>query len=142
MSKYVRSAGAPNHPRFRSWIKFAKGLITAAVALQMTLPSVAHHSVAMFDTEKQLTLSGTVREFQFSNPHCFIQLVVPSGTDVVEWSIEMASPAHLIRSGWNRTTIKVGDKLKVIINPARSGSNGGLFVSATLEDGRPVGVQP
>ena len=96
----------------------------------------------MFDKQKQITLSGTVREFQFSNPHCFIQLVVSNGTDLVEWSIEMASPAHLLRSGWNRSTIKVGDKLTVILNPARSVSNGGLFVSATREDGSPIGVQP
>jgi Family of unknown function (DUF6152) len=123
-------------------MKLGNALIAAAVALQMALPAVAHHSVAMFDTQKQITLSGTVREFQFSNPHCFIQLMVPGGNDVVEWNIEMASPAHLIRSGWNRTTVKVGDKLNVIINPARAGGNGGLFVSATRDDGRPVGIQP
>lgn len=117
-------------------------LFAAAVALQMPARAIAHHSAAMFDLQKQLTVSGTVRMFQFTNPHCFIQLLVPNGTDVAEWSIEMASPAHLIRSGWNRNTVKVGDKLNIVISPARAGGNDGLFLSATRDDGTPLGNAP
>ncbi len=80
-----------------------------------------------------------MREFQFGNPHCFIQLLVSDGNNVVEWSIELASPAHLIRSGWNRITVKPGEKLTVTINPSRAGDNGGRFVSALRDDGRPIG---
>ncbi|HEX3398424.1 MAG TPA: DUF6152 family protein [Steroidobacteraceae bacterium] len=121
--------------------RFARLLFAAAVSFQMSAPAFAHHSVAMFDTQKQLTLSGTVRVFQFSNPHCFIQLLVPNGSELVEWNIEMASPAHLIRNGWNRNTIKAGDKLIISINPARAGGNDGRFLSAT-RDGTPIGAQP
>jgi hypothetical protein len=119
-----------------------KALFGAAIALQLALPVRAHHSVSMFDSEKSVTLSGTVREFQFTNPHCFIQLMVPSEGGMVEWSVELASPAHLIRSGWKRNTLKAGDKITVIIRPARAGGNGGLFLSATGEDGKPIGVAP
>jgi hypothetical protein len=93
----------------------------------------------MFDTKNQLTLVGTVRQFQFANPHCFIQLLVAGAGTVTEWSIELASPGHLIRSGWKPNTVKAGEKLTVIINPLRAGGNGGLFVSASREDGKPVG---
>jgi hypothetical protein len=122
--------------------KTVLALLAAAVALQLALPARAHHSIAMFDPEKRLTLSGTVREFQFTNPHCFIQLMVPSGGALVEWSVELASPAHLIRSGWKRNTLKAGDKITVTISRARDGSNGGLFLSATGADGKPIGVPP
>jgi hypothetical protein len=68
--------------------------------------------------------------------------MVPSEGGMVEWSVELASPAHLIRSGWKRNTLKAGDKITVIIRPARAGGNGGLFLSATGEDGKPIGVAP
>jgi hypothetical protein len=122
--------------------QFAHALIGAAVTLLWALPAHAHHSIAMFDPEKRLTLSGTVREFQFTNPHCFIQLMVPSEGAMVEWSVELASPAHLIRSGWKRNTLKTGDKITVIISRARDGSNGGLFLSGTGDDGKAIGAPP
>ena len=121
--------------------RFAGVLFAATVALQISTLAIAHHSAAMFDLQKQLTVSGTVRVFQFTNPHCFIQLLVPNGSGAVEWNIEMASPAHLIRSGWNRNTIKPGDKLTILLNPARAGGNDGLFLSAT-RDGTPLGANP
>lgn len=97
----------------------------------------AHHSFAMFDADKNVTLSGTVREFQFTNPHCWIQLMVPKrdNTESVEWSIEMSAPAHLVRSGWSRNTVKAGDKITVVIHPLKDGTQGGSFVSATDESG-------
>jgi hypothetical protein len=101
-------------------------------------PTRAHHSFAMFDADRTVTLSGTVREFQFTNPHCFIQLLVDDAGKTVEWSVEMAAPAHLVTSGWTRSTVKPGDKVTVVIHPLREGSQGGSFVSATGADGRPL----
>ena len=101
-------------------------------------PVMAHHSFAMFDLDKSITLIGTVREFQFTNPHCFIQLMVPQGDANAEWSIEMAAPAHLVRSGWTRSTVKPGEKITLIIHPMRAGGLGGSYVSGTHQDGTPL----
>ncbi len=97
----------------------------------------AHHSFAMFDDSKEVVLTGVVKEFQWTNPHTFVQLEVkdPNGT-VVEWSIEGSSPNGLARIGWKRTSIKAGDQLAVTINPLRSGEHGGNFVQAKFPDGR------
>jgi len=97
----------------------------------------AHHSFAMFDDSKEIVLTGVVKEFQWTNPHTFVQLEVkgPDGA-VVEWSIEGSSPNGLARIGWKRNSIKAGDELAITINPLRSGEHGGNFVQAKFPDGR------
>jgi hypothetical protein len=106
----------------------------------MMVPASAHHSSAMYDMQNQLALSGTVKDFQFTNPHCWIQLLVGAQPSREEWSIQMGAPVHLIRSGWKPTTLKPGDAVTVILHPMRNGSRGGVFVSMTTSDGKPVGV--
>ena len=101
---------------------------------------LAHHSFAMFDQTKQLPLKGTVLEFQWTNPHAFIQLDVP-GDDGAKhtWSIELNSPNNLKRQGWKSSSLKPGDAVTVVINPLRDGAKGGLFVAVTLPDGKVLG---
>lgn len=110
---------------------------TAAIGL-LTFCGIAsaHHSFAMFNPKTEVTLKGTVREFQFTNPHCWIQLLVPgpNGT-TTEWSIEMGAPAHVVASGWTRKTVKPGDKISVVIHPLRNGAKGGSFISASDSNG-------
>lgn len=110
--------------------------------LTCALPAVAHHSQAMFDSAKKMTLSGSVKTFQFSNPHCYIQVLVPiqGGQGSEEWSVEMGAPAHLLRAGWKPNTLKPGDKITVIVFPLRDGSKGGHYISATGADGKPFGT--
>jgi hypothetical protein len=96
----------------------------------------AHHSFAMFDQTKQVTISGTVKEFQWSNPHAFIEMLDPQQKT---WSIELNSPNNLIRQGWKRTVLKPGDKVSVVMNPLRNGLPGGLFNAVTLPDGKVLG---
>ena len=98
--------------------------------------ATAHHSGAMFDAQKTINLTGTVREFQWTNPHSWLQVVTPkAGGGTEEWSIEMASPNVLSHRGWKPTTVKVGDKVIVSIHPLKNGSLGGSFIDATLADG-------
>jgi Family of unknown function (DUF6152) len=100
----------------------------------------AHHSFAMFDQESTITLQGTVREFQWVNPHCWIQLVVENEDDeAVEWSIEMSGPGGLIRQGWKPGTLKPDDKVTVVVRPLLSGEAGGSFVSIVLPNGERLG---
>ncbi|HTV49791.1 MAG TPA: DUF6152 family protein [Steroidobacteraceae bacterium] len=100
-------------------------------------PCLAHHSAAMFDATKSITLTGTVKGFEWTNPHCWIQILVPSGGTSIEWSVEMGSPSQLYRKGWRPGTLKPGAKVTIVINPAKDGSNGGSFVSGTDASGRP-----
>jgi hypothetical protein len=94
----------------------------------------------MFDSARTVTLQGTVKAFQWTNPHSFIQILVDGPKGAREWSVEMGSPSQLYRSGWRPSSIRVGEKLTVVINPLRDGTSGGVFVSATAADGQPVGA--
>jgi hypothetical protein len=115
-------------------------LIGGTIAALLTSASAsAHHTFAMFDFSKSVTLAGTVKEFQWNNPHCFIQLLVPKDGAMQEWSIEMGSPMHLLRHGLKPKTLSPGDKITVTLHPMRDGTNGGDFMSAIVADGTPVG---
>jgi hypothetical protein len=114
--------------------------LAACLAAAGAPPAFAHHSFAMFDNSKQTTLVGTVKQFQYSNPHSWIQLVVttPSGgTD--EWTIEALSPNVLGREGWKRNSLLAGQKVTVVIHPLRDGTHGGNLISVTLPDGVTLG---
>jgi hypothetical protein len=107
------------------------------------LPVAAHHSFSMFDETKEIVLKGVVKEFQWSNPHTWIQLnVTDASGNVVEWSIEGGSPNLLGRQGWKRNSLKAGDQVEVTIHPLRDGQPGGSFMSAVLADGRTLGRNP
>lgn len=111
-----------------------------AAALAYGSVSNAHHSFAMFDQSKNLPLNGTVHDFQWTNPHAFIDVDVPNGTGSTDlWKVELNSPNNLKRQGWKSTQMKPGDKVLVVINPLRDGSKGGLFVAVTLPDGKIMG---
>jgi hypothetical protein len=102
--------------------------------------ALAHHSPVMFDQTQKVTLTGTVREFQWTNPHSYIQLVVKNaqGQDE-EWSLEMAAPTYLYNRGWRPSSVKAGDALTVTIAPLRKGGRGGLLLQAATADGTPIG---
>ena len=105
-------------------------------ALVAAVPAAAHHSFAMFDQKKIMTLEGTVHEFQWTNPHAFIELDVQGGGKTIRWSIELNSPNNLKRQGWNRTALKAGDKVTLRMNPLRDGHPGGLFLDVRLPGGK------
>ena len=117
--------------------------LLALSAFAAPVPLHAHHSPAMFDGSKQLTLTGTVRTFQWTNPHSYIQLVVKNdqGQDE-EWSLEMAAPTYLYNLGWRPSTVKTGDTLTVTVAPLRKGGKGGLLLKAVAADGKPIGRVP
>ena len=115
-------------------------LLTCLLVVGAAMPVVAHHSFNMFDDKKELLLSGEVKEFQWSNPHTWIQLnVADASGKIVEWSIEGGSPNLLGRQGWKRNSLKPGDKVEITIHPLRDGQPGGSFVHAVLADGRKLG---
>ena len=110
-------------------------------ATAMAAPALAHHSFSMFDQEKVVDLTGTVKELEWNNPHCWLRVMVenPTTHQVQQWSIEMASTGQQARIGWNPTIVKPGDKVSVQINPLRDGTRGGTLLNVTLPDGTRLG---
>jgi hypothetical protein len=117
-------------------------LLLAAAALGASTAD-AHHSPVMFDQTQQRTMTGTVREFQWTNPHSYIQLIVKNeqGQDE-EWSLEMGASVYLYNLGWRPSSVKAGDTLTVTVAPLRKGGNGGLLLKAATADGKPIGRTP
>jgi hypothetical protein len=108
-------------------------LAGVAVVSLVAAPAFAHHSFAMFDNQKNVTLDGTIKEFQWTNPHSWIQIMAKdaSGKEV-EYSIEGGSPNGLSRAGWKRTSLKPGDKAVLVMHPLKDGTNGGSLVTVTV----------
>lgn len=115
-------------------------LAFAIAVFALTGIAQAHHSRSMFDLQNPVQVTGTVREFQWTNPHCYIQLLVrnAAGRDE-EWSIEMGAPMHLFGRGWTPRTLKPGDRVTVRLAPLRNGRNGGELLTVTTADGKPLG---
>jgi len=107
-----------------------------ALSLALSAAALAHHSPAVFDRSRQVTLSGVVTEFRWGNPHSWIHLDIETEGDAVErWSVEMDPASHLARRGWRSTTVKPGDRVSVLVYPLRNDEKGGQYVSITLPDG-------
>ena len=113
--------------------------ITAALALSCSA-AVAHHSFAMFDLGKDLTVEAVVKEVQFTNPPVWLQIMVTDAKGVAtEWSIESGAPGMMLRNGWKPSTLKPGDKVTLTMHPLKNGSPGGSLVSVKVPDGRVLG---
>ena len=114
-----------------------------AVGMLLAIPALAHHSFTMFDTTKAITITGTVTEFQWTNPHSYIEIDVPDESGAIKhWAIEMGSPSILQQSGWKFSNLMKGDKTTLVINPLKDGRPGGFLNTATLPDGRVLGNGP
>jgi hypothetical protein len=117
-----------------------KSKATIAVLCALTLaaaavsPAFAHHSRAQFDETKTMTLTGTVKRFQWTNPHIWVDLIVtdPNTGEEVVWAIEGGAAAGLLGIGWTSRSIKADDKAEIVIHPLRDGKPGGSLVTATV----------
>src|SRR3984885_5864471 len=116
--------------------KFQLACLSALLGL-LGCAAPAALASAKFDRNKETTIVGTVEDFQWTNPHSWIELDVPNENGSVDkWSIELNSPNNLARQGWHSNSVKPGDKISVIIWRLRSGDKGGLFISLTLPNGQ------
>lgn len=102
-------------------------------------PALAHHSYAMFDMTKTLSLQATITQFKWQNPHSFIEadISAPGGSE--HWAIEMTAPNNLVQEGWKRTSLKPGDKVTLYVHPLRSGAKGGSYAGVRFADGKTLG---
>ena len=112
-------------------------VLVASLMAATAAPVMAHHSFAPFDLRIEKTLTGTVKQVDWTNPHTWVWLDVPNDQGGVDtWGFEGMSPNYLARRGWSKSTLKPGDKISVVFRPLRDGSKGGSFMSAKLADGR------
>src|SRR5258706_7982058 len=126
--------------RMRRSVRVA--ILTAGLAA-IALPAIAHHSFAMFDTTRRVTLAGTVTAFEWTNPHAYIELDVPDEKGAIKhWSIELGSPSILMQGGWKFKDLKYGDKVTAVVSPLKNGQSGALLSSITMPDGRVLGNGP
>jgi hypothetical protein len=119
--------------------KIQRAVGLSAVLALVASPTKAHHSTAMFDKDKVVTITGTVKEVQWTNPHVaiYVETVAKSEEKPVLWVTELTSPGNLARLGWPKTAVKVGDKVTVDLHPLRDGKKGGWLKTLTLtETGR------
>src|SRR5579864_2061253 len=126
-------------------MKTGISLLSLSIAATVAMPAFAHHSFAMYEREKTLTLSGTVKEFAWSSPHVLIQILTGNARgDPMIWFIEGSSPTVLARGGWTGSLLKPGDKISLGIHPRKDGGAGGLLADEqqVLVNGQPAkGVQ-
>jgi hypothetical protein len=116
----------------------AKRFVSLPATLAVLLPSLAaaHHSHVNYEPTDTLTVSGTVTEVQWINPHTwfFINVTNEDGVEE-EWALESGAPSQLIRRGWSAESIKPGDEITAVIKQLRGGANGGLLGTIILSDG-------
>jgi hypothetical protein len=115
-------------------------LLFSCFTLAASAPALAHHSFAMFDNAKTMSLDGTVKALEWINPHSWIHIVTLDSTGKpVEWAFEMGGPGQLTGQGWTRDSVKVGDKITVTFHPMKDGSHGGSEMSVKLPNGTVLG---
>jgi hypothetical protein len=120
-------------------MKFKAFALAGVAAAMFAAPALAHHSFAMFDAEKTTTIAGTVKEFQWTNPHAWIMLTVDKQGQPEQWAVEMGGPNNLVRQGWKPKTLTPGMPVTLTIHPLRDGTNGGQFMEVKLPDGTVMG---
>ena len=112
-----------------------------ALCVAAATPAFAHHSFALFDMDKNLTMIGTVVEYRWSNPHVHVVVKVDPGTDVSSeligsWDLEAAGSTNIMtRQGWTRVTLKAGDRITAVVHPMKDGAKGGSLFYIILPDG-------
>jgi len=114
--------------------------LAGIAAVLLVPPAFAHHSFAMFDAEKTITLNGTVKEFEWTNPHSWLRVTVndqKTGKPVL-WALELSSPARLTTMGMHADTVKAGDVVSVTFHPMKDGTRGGQFMAAKLPNGKNI----
>jgi hypothetical protein len=117
-----------------------KALVLAGIIVGVsTISAQAHHAFARFDSEREVTLEGTVKEFQWTSPHAWIMLTVDSKGRPEQWAIEMNGTSGLAREGWQPRTLTPGMAVTATVHPLRDGTNGGQFLKLTLPDGTVFG---
>jgi hypothetical protein len=113
-----------------------KTVCAIVFALAVSVPVLAHHGAASFDTSKEVTLKGTVTEYIWANPHCFLKFDAEDDTGGVRnWAVEVSNPTDMTKRGWSRSSFKVGDQVTVYLQAVNNGAAVGRLTRVTLPNG-------
>ena len=117
--------------------KVFRVLIAGVCLLAVSIPLAAHHGAAGYDMDKQLTMKGTVKEWLWANPHCFMKYDATDekGT-VAHWAVEVSNPTDMIKRGWSLHSFKPGDEITVTVRPAKNGAPVGQLLKVVLPNGQ------
>jgi len=116
-------------------------VVLAAVMLWAS-PAQSHHSNVAYEVTKVITITGTVKEFRWVNPHTWLHVIVDENGSKVEWQVEGRAPGVLLRAGWTKTSLKPGERVTVDMSPAKDGTKVGIIARVTKEDGTILSNQP
>jgi hypothetical protein len=124
--------------------RVASGLAPAAlgVALMMAFgvePAASHHAFGFYEMQKTQEIRGTVTKYEWSNPHSWLFVTVPSADGPTDYGFEMVSVGEMLRRGWAKNSVKPGDTINVTFHPLRDGRKGGLLLAAKSGDGKLIG---
>ena len=121
-------------------MKLSHCVLTVIAVAMFAAPASAHHSFAMFDRDKAISMTGVVKEYEWTNPHVWIHIMAAEGQNAPrEWSFEMQSVQQDAAAGWRPDSVKPGDKVTIEFHPLKDGSRGGQLMSATLANGQHLG---
>jgi uncharacterized protein DUF6152 len=113
-----------------------RALVAASIAVLASTTLAAHHGNASFDTSKQVTLKGTVTEWIWANPHCFLKIDAMDDTGSVRnWALETQNPTAMTQRGWSRKAFNIGDQVTVVLEAVKNGAPIGRIVKITLANG-------
>jgi hypothetical protein len=117
-------------------MQMTRSLVVAMFAVLASAAVSAHHGSASFDTSKQVTLKGTVTEWIWANPHCFLKIDAKDDTGGVRnWALETQNPTAMTQRGWSRKAFNIGDQVTVVLEAVKNGAPIGRIVKVTLPDG-------
>jgi hypothetical protein len=117
--------------------------VAALSVLLVSVPLLAHHGAAALDTGKEITLKGTVTEWIWSNPHCFLQFDAKDDSGTVRnWAVETQNPTAMTQRGFSRTLFKAGDEVTVVIEPVKNGQPIGRLLTVLLANGQKLVAAP
>ena len=117
------------------------GVVLGTIGVLAAAPAIAHHGAASFDTTRELTLKGTVTEWIWANPHCFLKFDAKDETNTVRnWAVEVSNPTDMTKRGWARTSFKAGDEVTVTLQPVKGGAPVGRIRNVVLATGQTLGT--
>jgi len=117
--------------------KVFRVVIVAVCLLAVSIPLPAHHGAAGYDMDKQLTMKGTVREWLWANPHCFMKYdATDEKGNVAHWAVEVSNPTDMIKRGWSLHSFKPGDEITATVRPAKNGAPVGQLLKVVLPNGQ------
>lgn len=111
--------------------------LSAVVVIALSVPASGHHSLAAYDTDTEISVTATVTEFEWANPHCWLHIMVEGEDGTARlWTLESNSVGQMIRAGWTADSVKAGDEVTIDLNPLRDGTRGGRLNTVHFSDGR------